>query len=575
MDRLSLPPLAPPPFTRRFVRIVFMLACTTGFAWSSPAGAADFACPGGDVQCLIDAITASNQNQEANTIHLAAGTYSLLTVNNFDSAGRPAAGLPVIVGNVAISGITADTTIIERANYRQQPTTNLFRIFNVALTGRLLLDRVTMRGGNQGSREASYAGGILSQGIVSITNSRLTENFATMAGVLGIASGTLTVQDSWLTRNSVGFGGDLVSIGNSLLPGATGIAKAAIVRTTISDNYVQEGAAIGVFALGAAAIDRVTIVRNGGIGAFGIVAIGTVTVSNSTVANNPLSPSIGVAIFARADSLVVNSTIVNNRTGVEGPMRIWNSIIVGHVGGNCLGAVTSLGHNLIGGEAGGCKGLLPSDIIIPFKPPFNSSEAALSAVLTDAGLGSLMDGGRPGEGHIPLLAGSPAIDAADPTACPATDQRQLARPIDGNADGVRSCDIGAVEFHPVVNDLLQLDGVTGHYVPPATDPNPLAAGGEFRVAATFTDSTGQGICHLAFEVVTLEAQSAPPLMLTATGDALGGEGIVIPAPLASGEPHLAAGAQRRCQFRIGVSAPEAITFFVNALGEPAITPCTP
>ena len=47
-----------------------------------------------------------------------------------------------------------------------------------------------------------------------------------------------------------------------------------------------------------------------------------------------------------------------------------------------------------------------------------------------------------------LLAGSPAIDAGTNSGCPATDQRGVARPIDGNHDGSAVCDIGAVEAPP-------------------------------------------------------------------------------------------------------------------------------
>jgi len=45
-----------------------------------------------------------------------------------------------------------------------------------------------------------------------------------------------------------------------------------------------------------------------------------------------------------------------------------------------------------------------------------------------------------------LGAGSPAIDAAIPDYCPATDQRGYLRPIDGNNDGVAVCDMGAFEL---------------------------------------------------------------------------------------------------------------------------------
>jgi hypothetical protein len=62
-------------------------------------------------------------------------------------------------------------------------------------------------------------------------------------------------------------------------------------------------------------------------------------------------------------------------------------------------------------------------------------------------LGTLGDNGGFTFTHA-LGEGSPAIDTGDPdpAACPATDQRWIARPIDGDAiDGAR-CDIGAYEY---------------------------------------------------------------------------------------------------------------------------------
>lgn len=47
-----------------------------------------------------------------------------------------------------------------------------------------------------------------------------------------------------------------------------------------------------------------------------------------------------------------------------------------------------------------------------------------------------------------LLPGSPAIDAGDDALCPATDQRGVSRPLDGDEDGTPQCDIGAYELDP-------------------------------------------------------------------------------------------------------------------------------
>jgi hypothetical protein len=66
---------------------------------------------------------------------------------------------------------------------------------------------------------------------------------------------------------------------------------------------------------------------------------------------------------------------------------------------------------------------------------------ASDLVVADAGLGPLADNGGPTLTHA-LLAGSPAIDAADDGICPATDQRGVTRP-QGAA-----CDVGAYEYMP-------------------------------------------------------------------------------------------------------------------------------
>ena len=66
---------------------------------------------------------------------------------------------------------------------------------------------------------------------------------------------------------------------------------------------------------------------------------------------------------------------------------------------------------------------------------------ASDQIVGDAGIGVLADNGGPTLTHA-LLAGSPAIDAADSAACPATDQRGVTRP-QGAA-----CDVGAYEYEP-------------------------------------------------------------------------------------------------------------------------------
>jgi hypothetical protein len=65
-----------------------------------------------------------------------------------------------------------------------------------------------------------------------------------------------------------------------------------------------------------------------------------------------------------------------------------------------------------------------------------------------------------------LMLGSPAIDAGPPTDCPATDQRGVSRPRDGNGDGTARCDIGAYEVAPptisaITNQTILENTATG------------------------------------------------------------------------------------------------------------------
>lgn len=63
----------------------------------------------------------------------------------------------------------------------------------------------------------------------------------------------------------------------------------------------------------------------------------------------------------------------------------------------------------------------------------------------DPQLGLLADNGGFTLTHA-LQEGSPAIDTGSPTICPLTDQRGVTRPIDGDVDGDKRCDIGAYEY---------------------------------------------------------------------------------------------------------------------------------
>jgi hypothetical protein len=115
---------------------------------------------------------------------------------------------------------------------------------------------------------------------------------------------------------------------------------------------------------------------------------------------------------------------IHNDTG--GTATLKNTIIANSVsGGECAGSLVSLGNNL--DSANTCGLGVAGDLSN-----------------TNPKLGPLQDNGGPTLTHA-LLEGSPAIDAGDDSAAPATDQRGVSRP-----QGAAS-DIGAFELEDIID----------------------------------------------------------------------------------------------------------------------------
>jgi hypothetical protein len=129
-----------------------------------------------------------------------------------------------------------------------------------------------------------------------------------------------------------------------------------------------------------------------------------------------------------------NSTVSGNSAGGisnGGTATLQNSILANNSGKNCVGTVTSHGYNL------------SSDASCDFN---NSGDRDNTSPV----LGTLGNYGGPTP-TIPLLTGSPAIDAGNPSGCTdglshllKTDQRGMPRP---DAEDIGGCDMGAYERH--------------------------------------------------------------------------------------------------------------------------------
>ncbi len=228
----------------------------------------------------------------------------------------------------------------------------------------------------------------------------------------GIYSGdgaTLHLVDSTVADNTAAWSGGGVYVFFN--------TTTTIVRTTISGN-VSADVGGGVRSLGNAEIVNSTISGNESTGWYGgavFVTDGVVNMTNVTVAANVSPPWAPAAVF------------VGTFTDASATLNIANTVVADNVSESCFlapfgagaVAINSLGSNVYGD--GTCFATGGDQIV------------------TDAGLGPLADNGGPTLTHA-LLAGSPAVDAADAATCPTTDQRGVARPQGAG------CDIGAFEL---------------------------------------------------------------------------------------------------------------------------------
>jgi len=191
--------------------------------------------------------------------------------------------------------------------------------------------------------------------------------------------------------------------------------------------------------------------KGGGIYNRGFLAAINSTISGNVAGtsytdNQDLAEGGGLYIDQGATTELTNVTISKNiaRAGVPGnvvpipgggiylagDLAMLNTIVAGNAGTDCVGVAASLGHNLAGDDSCALSGVNDLNNIDPMLGPLGNY----------GGLTLL---------H-PLSMLSPAVDSGDDILCPATDQRGVSRPRDGNNDGTAGCDRGAFERSPFI-----------------------------------------------------------------------------------------------------------------------------
>ena len=271
---------------------------------------------------------------------------------------------------------------------------NASQVFHIS-TGTVNISGLTVSNGNAISGVGSdFGGGIYNNGTLTLTNVTISGNSATNSGNGGSSIGGGIQNDGTATLTNVTISGNSAtsssSGGSSIGGGIENEGTVTLTNVTISGNSATNtggGSSIG-----------------GGIENEDTATLENVTISGNSATNTGGGSSIGGGIENEDTISLINTIVANSPSG-----------------GNCFGTITSLGYNL--DSANTCAFTGTGDLI--------NTNPLLGPLALNA----------PGTTEtLALLAGSPAIDAADPTIFPPTDQRGVTRP-----QGPRA-DIGAYEF---------------------------------------------------------------------------------------------------------------------------------
>jgi CSLREA domain-containing protein len=376
------------------------LLVLAALAWGQPARAAQtllvtstvddnnpatYECPAITKPCTLRLAIETANGETGDTISVPAGTYALTTDTEL-----------LISATMTIVGADPRTTIIDG----HHSTTGGTRIFSIhgSPSPDVGISNLTL----QNAFHAGSEGGALfngSTGTVTLDNDAIVSN-----------------QDQW---TGASFGGGIYS-GDA--PGATHLK---ITRSLIAGNTAMPGT-------------ETSFPSEGG-GIFMARTSDELSITNSTMTANTAAD--GGAIFNVGTATLVNDTIAGNFGGLDprgapggggltdlqpDSYTLTNTIVSGNTNGDCRkwfgsGTFTSAGHNIDGD--GTCSLTDPTD-----KPSTDPHLAALAL-------------NSPGQTETMAIdSASAAYNAAAATACPATDQRGVARP-QGSA-----CDIGAYEL---------------------------------------------------------------------------------------------------------------------------------
>ena len=403
---------------------------------------------------LRAAVMETNALAGADEVALPAGTFNL----TISGAGEDlsATGDLDFTDDLLIGGVGAEATIIDGGGLDRVLHHPIFP--DVLPAPEVVVTHLTVRNGASGSATGGavhnsgslafqnvvviestadfFGGGVMNDGAMTLNNSTIGPGNGATYGAGVFNFGVITIADSTIDGNAAGSqGGGFYNFGTATITGST-----LSVNSAASDGggIVNDGGTLN--------ITNSTISGNTAGDRGGGIANGSVTPGFRIA---PMPDSGPVEHNVPAHLTMLNATLAFNSANAGGNLfhvvgstaSLQNTLLAtGQTGGNCAGAITSLGHNLA--DDGTCGFAAAGDI----------SGAP-------AGVEPLADNGGPTQAHAlrrteihqgPFDAVihmfSAAIDTGDNAACPGTDQRKEPRPFDGGNFGQPTCDIGAFEL---------------------------------------------------------------------------------------------------------------------------------
>ncbi len=432
-----------------------------------------------DPLCTISAAIA--MANPGDTIHIAPGLYSEALSVGMDLTLRGTNGQSVTIVQSSMPGsvlhatsfidLTVDGLTFLNANTgvavdmglarsltisNSTVTSDQLGVWGTGLQGfqsTLTMTNCTVSHHSQGSLYYVYPAGIFWDGVATIIDSQITDNFGT-----GFRSGfdsDVTITNSTIRNNAFGVDlrrGNLTMVDCSI-SGATGSyggsgsgiriredAIALLTNCTVSGNTAEVyGRAAGVYNESVLVMDRCLVSNNYGYGNGAIENRGDLTMTHCAVVDN-LSPRVpGIDNYGTVT--LSNCTIAGNMSDCEYPQYDSFGALT-----NRLGATTVLDHSIIGLNRGPC-GINCSGVM-----QVEGSNLIYGGCTVTGDLTGLQTGVDPlftdtASGDYTLQVNSPAIDAGNLARLPC--DRDLGgnpRINDGNLDGQVVIDLGAHEF---------------------------------------------------------------------------------------------------------------------------------